>query len=105
MGDYMLQSSGNYFDVELLDLEWTGFGTPIRVPSYRRPLSAMLNPLIEAGFALERVLEPIPTERFKETAPAHYEELSRQPGFLCIRAAKTLRRAGINACAAVSDGS
>ena len=104
MGDYMLHSSGNYFDVELLDLEWTGFGTPIRVPSYRRPLSAMLNPLIEAGFALERVLEPIPTERFKEAAPAHYEELSRQPGFLCIRAAKTLRRAGINVCAAVSDG-
>lgn len=93
MADYVLHSSGNYFDVELLDLEWTGFGAPIRVPSYRRPLSAMLNPLIEAGFTLERVLEPIPRERFKEEAPKHYEVLSRRPGFLCIRAAKTIGRA------------
>jgi hypothetical protein len=58
------------------------------MPSYRRPLAALLNPLVEAGFELDRVLEPTPTERFREEAPEDYEELSRQPGFLCVRAAK-----------------
>jgi hypothetical protein len=51
-------------------------------------LSAALNPLLEAGFVLERILEPIPTEQFKQADPKGYEQLSRQPGFLCIGAAK-----------------
>jgi SAM-dependent methyltransferase len=84
----------NYFQTELVEYEWTGFGTPVRVPSYRRPLSAMINPLLEAGFALDRLLEPVPTEKFKQQAPQDYEELSRRPGFLCVRAAKPLNPIG-----------
>jgi SAM-dependent methyltransferase len=86
--EFMLHSTGSYFETELVDYEWTGFGTPVRVPSYRRPLGAVINPLLEAGFVLERILEPIPTEQFKQEAPQDYEELSRRPGFLCVRAAK-----------------
>ncbi len=78
----------NYFQTELVEYEWTGFGTSVQVPSYRRPLSAMINPLLEAGFALDRLLEPIPTEKFRQQAPQDYEELSRRPGFLCVRAVK-----------------
>jgi len=37
---------------------------------------------------LERLLEPVPTEEFRKKAPEDYEELSRRPGFLCIRARK-----------------
>lgn len=90
LADYLLQSTGNYFETEAVEFEWTGFGTPITVPSYRRPLGAVLNPLLRAGFVLERLLEPTPTERFKEEAPQYYEELSRRPGFLCVRAMKPL---------------
>ena len=86
--EFILHGAGSYFETELVDSEWTGFGTPVRVPSYRRPLGAMINPLLEAGFVLERILEPIPTERFKQEAPLYYEELSRRPGFLCARAVK-----------------
>jgi len=50
-----------------------------------------LNPLLEAGFVLERILEPIPTEQFKQADPKGYEKLSRQPGFLCIRAGSQYR--------------
>ncbi|MFQ5811951.1 MAG: class I SAM-dependent methyltransferase [Anaerolineae bacterium] len=86
--DFLLHGTENYFQTEPVDYEWTGFGTPLRVPSYRHPLNALVNPLLEAGFVLERLLEPRPTEQFRQEAPQEYEELSRQPGFLCVRARK-----------------
>ena len=88
--EFMTHHSGNYFHTELVEFEFRGFGTPVRVPSYRRPLSALVNPLIQAGFALERIIEPTPTAEFRQKDPKDYEELSRQPGFLCVRAVKRL---------------
>jgi len=87
--DYIYFKSNNYFGIELVGSEWRGF-KPVRVhvPSFRRSLGATLNPLIEAGFSLERILEPKPMDEFKEADPKHYEELSQQPCFLCIRARK-----------------
>jgi len=85
---YIYHEQGNYFETELVEYEWTGFGTPVRVPSYRRPLNEVINPLVKAGFVLERLLEPVPTEEFREAAPEEYEELRRRPGFLCVRAVK-----------------
>ena len=60
----------------------------IHMPSYRRSLEATLNPIIEAGFRLEKILEPRPTEEFKKADPEEYEKLLEQPSFLCIRARK-----------------
>ena len=88
IADFLLYTPENYFQTERVEWEWRGFGIPVRVPAYRRPLGAALNPLLEAGFVLERILEPIPTEQFKQEDPEGYEQLSRRPGFLCIRAAK-----------------
>jgi SAM-dependent methyltransferase len=79
---------GNYFEVEPVEYVWRGFGSPVAVPSFRRPLGGMINPLIEAGFVLERVLEPQPVEEFKDEDPEEYEKLMRQPGFICFRARK-----------------
>lgn len=78
----------NYFKVELVEFTWTGFGKPVRVPSYRRPMSAVINPLLNAGFILEQILEPLPTQEFFEKDPEDYEELSRSPGFMCVKAIK-----------------
>jgi len=86
--DYQLPGAYNYFETELLNYVWKGFGLPVNVPMYRRPLSAYIDPLVEAGFVLERLLEPRPTEQFKLEEPEKYEKLSKQPGFLCVRAAK-----------------
>jgi len=43
-----------------------------------------------AGFALDTLLEPQPTKDFKkdEAQAHHYDELMREPGFLCVRARK-----------------
>jgi SAM-dependent methyltransferase len=79
---------GNYFEVEAVDYEWRGFGTPVRVPYYRRPLQAMVGPLLGAGFVLEQLLEPRPVPQFGEQGPTDYRKLMRQPGFICFRARK-----------------
>ena len=85
---FLYYADGNYHEVEQVSWEWTGFGTVVTMPSYRRPLAAVFNPLIDAGFVLDRVLEPRPIEAFREADPEHYDQLMRQPGFLCIRAVK-----------------
>ena len=82
------RETSNYFNVELVEYTWRGFGKPVRVPSYRRPLSGVINPLLRAGFMLDQILEPLPTEEFKEMDPEEYEELMRSPGFMCVRAVK-----------------
>jgi ubiquinone/menaquinone biosynthesis C-methylase UbiE len=84
--DHRAQS--NYFQVEQVSYTWRGFGEPVEVPSYRRSLGEVFNPLLECGFRLDNVLEPLPTAEFKEKAPEDYEELTHQPGFMCIRAIK-----------------
>jgi SAM-dependent methyltransferase len=80
--------TGNYFQVERVEYEWRGFGPPVMVPYYRRPLGAMVNPLIGAGFVLERVLEPQPVEEFRRVDPKDFDKLMRRPGFICFRARK-----------------
>lgn len=86
--DFVLYPGGNYFETEVVGMEWTGFGEPVYVPSYRRPMAAVISPLLDAGFVLERILEPTPTEQFREADPENHEKLSRTPGFLCVRARK-----------------
>jgi len=87
--DHNYFKSSNYFETELVGGEWRGFeSVRVFMPSFRRSLSATFNPLVEAGFHLERILEPKPTDEFKKADPKHYEELSQQPCFLCIRARK-----------------
>lgn len=79
----------HYFDVEQFSMEWGGFGDPKPlITSYRRPLGAMVNPLIAAGLTLDHVLENQPTEAFKVERPERYEKLIREPGFITIRAIK-----------------
>jgi len=87
--DFTYFKSNDYFATERVSTEWRGFH-PVRVqmPSFRRSLSETLNPLIESGFCLETILEPKPTPEFKAADPRHYEELSRQPCFICFRAKK-----------------
>lgn len=87
---YRHRDEANYFEVQHLEETWRGFGCEARMPFYRRPLSAMINPLVSAGFVVEQILEPQPLEEFKAKDPKDYEKLMKQPGFICIRALKPL---------------
>jgi len=87
--DYQYYKTGNYFATETVGVEWKGFGdVRVHMPSYRRPLEEVVNPLAEAGFRLEKILEPKATEKLKQVDPKHYAELLREPCFLCLRAKK-----------------
>jgi SAM-dependent methyltransferase len=85
---FQTHSEGNYFDIEEVSYIWRGFGTIIAMPYYRRSLTQMINPLIDAGFILECMLEPRPVPEFRERDPEEYEKLMRQPGFICFRGRK-----------------
>lgn len=83
------QYAEDYFVTRQFTAEWHGFGDPpVPITSYRRPLSAMFNPLAEAGFQLERIHEARPTEGFKDRRPEEYEILMREPGFIAVLARK-----------------
>jgi ubiquinone/menaquinone biosynthesis C-methylase UbiE len=83
----------NYFQVEPVVEVWTGFGNPpATVHRFRHPLGYTISTLLDGGFTLDQVLEPVPTGEFADVLPEDYALLSRRPGFLCIRAVNgTLR--------------
>jgi SAM-dependent methyltransferase len=81
--DFNLHQPPSYFDTLLLEETWGELG-PVRF--YRRPLTAMADALAGAGFVIERILEPRPTEQFLQASPAAYAELMRFPAFLHFRA-------------------
>lgn len=77
-----------YFDTERVTfaVAWPELPHPVRIPLYRRPLAAMIQPLLAAGFVLSAILEPQPSPEFKLLEPVEYAKLMRQPGFICFRA-------------------
>jgi len=74
------EAASRYFDVERRDPEFD-----VGAELYRRPLEAMVGPLLEAGFRLDDLREPRPTEAYREAAPEEYETVDREPVFLCLR--------------------
>jgi ubiquinone/menaquinone biosynthesis C-methylase UbiE len=74
-----------YHAVERQTLRWRGFGTSVEMVSWRRPLQEVLRPPLRAGFVLDEILEPLPTEEMRRSDPRHFAELHREPGFLCLR--------------------
>jgi SAM-dependent methyltransferase len=86
--DFIVFKKENYFLTELLDDEW---GTPngkVKVQFYRRPLSKIISAVLEAGFLIEKLLEPMPTEEFKAAEPDAYKRLTQRPQFLFLKARK-----------------
>ena len=82
--DWKLFNKEDYFAVELLEDEWD-IG---KVRFYRRPLTAISQELDSAGFFIERLLEPQPTEDFRRVHPEGYERLTKNPWFLVVRGRK-----------------
>lgn len=57
------------------------------VLKYHRSFSSIINSLIQAGFVIEKVLEPVPDEATMNQFPA-YRKYCHKPDFLFIRARK-----------------
>ena len=81
--EFPLGADENYFEVERKTTDWS-----VEIPYYRRPLAAILNPVIEAGFRIDEIAEPQPTTRFEARWPERYQKESKRPVFLGVRGIK-----------------
>lgn len=77
-----------YFEIEAVSGPWSGFGERFIMNSYRRPLAEFINAPLRAGLVLDKLLEPLPTEEFRNADPRHYAELTHRPAFLMMRLRK-----------------
>lgn len=57
------------------------------VKKYHRTFSTIVNTLIEAGFTIEKMIEPLPTDELLGKYP-EYKDLFHKPDFLLIKAKK-----------------
>jgi SAM-dependent methyltransferase len=78
-----LPPGADYFEVAQEEDYWKRIG---RVLFYRRPLTAISAALADAGFGIERLVEPRPTEAFRQAKPDSYDALLRMPEFLLVLA-------------------
>jgi SAM-dependent methyltransferase len=78
-----LRGDGGYFDVRVVEETWQRGRWHVRY--WLAPLETTCAEIAEAGFVIERLVEPRPTPRGAEVDPAHYAELTEQPGFLAFR--------------------
>ena len=58
-----------------------------KVKKYHRTFSTIINTLIEAGFQIEKLMEPVPTTEMLVAYP-EYEDLLHKPDFLLVKAKK-----------------
>lgn len=86
--DYMYFDVDDYFEVKLLEDEWNTNGKKINVEFYRRPLHKIISPVVNNGFVIEDICEPMPTEEFKRNAPETYERLKKKPQFIFVKGKK-----------------
>lgn len=89
--DFTEFNKDNYFLTELLDDEWETNKGKVKVQFYRRPLSEIITPVIDAGFTIEKLLEPMPIEQFKIEQPEAYDRLTQKPQFIFFRTRKLIR--------------
>jgi SAM-dependent methyltransferase len=75
-----------YLQAHLIEEKWGWLGEMMRY--YQRPLRDLTEPLADAGFVIERICEPTPSEAFKARDPKGYDQLCRVPAFIFVRARK-----------------
>jgi ubiquinone/menaquinone biosynthesis C-methylase UbiE len=80
--------SKNYFELEKLTQIWNTVNKPTEVTFYRRPLSDLLNPLIDSNFIIEKISEGLPSKEIKIKSERQFEKLTTRPQFLFVRVKK-----------------
>lgn len=85
-----LRHGGNYFEHRVIEEVWSkGW----RVRYWLTPLQQICEELFEAGFLIERLLEPRPQAAMAYLDPSAHHRLSREPtGFLLVRAVRRQAR-------------
>jgi SAM-dependent methyltransferase len=89
LGCYLWFKPDSAFGVQYVETTWDSFGgEPVVIPDYYRSFEEIINPLLDAGFNLRRVVETRPIEALKEKNLKLYEKYNRIPTFMCLEAVK-----------------
>lgn len=87
----LLDENGNKLHLNLADYGVEGERESVwfvdNVKKYHRTFSTIINTLIGAGFTIEKMIEPLPTDELLEKYP-DYKDLFHKPDFLLIKANK-----------------
>ena len=80
-----MHHGGSYFDVAKIDETWSrGWN----VHYWRMPLTQVVAEFADAGFVIERLVEPRPVPEMAEQYPDYDEELQTTPAFIAFRLVK-----------------
>ncbi len=80
-----LRLGGSYFTTEKLDEVWSrGW----HVHYWRQPLTRTCDEFAQAGFLIERLVEPQPAPEMAARYPDDHAKLTREPGFIDFRLRK-----------------
>jgi hypothetical protein len=84
--DDWLRHGGDYFGVEPVVDHWSSLDTTF--PTWRMPLTQLCGELTDAGFLIERLVEPRPLMSARRLDPDEHHRLNTRPGFLALRLRK-----------------
>ena len=59
-----------------------------KVEFYRRSLTEIVDSVVQTGFVIDRIVEPVPTKEFKAERPDSWKRLMNRPEFLIVLAHK-----------------
>ncbi len=75
----------NYYKKQQITDTWENVG---KVSYYHHTLAELVTSLIDAGFSIEKWLEPQPLKEMQKAAPEMYEKITKNPWILFIRVVK-----------------
>jgi len=78
-------AGGSYFTDEMIDETWNS-GWKVRFR--RAPLAAWSASFLEAGFLVERLIEPLPAESMKADHPDLHDRFTAEPFFIIFQLVK-----------------
>ena len=89
-GPRLPSQQGGYFDTELVTETWRKADVEVSQQFWRRPLSAIADAFADAGFVIDRIAEPQPSQEALERYPSELAGIVGMPTFIVYR----LRLAG-----------
>jgi ubiquinone/menaquinone biosynthesis C-methylase UbiE len=86
--DVWKRHGGSYFATELVQDTWNRSSQTVQMPYWRVSLTTLCDEFSQAGFLIDRLLEPQPEPAAAEVDPKTYRELMEQPAFIAFRLRK-----------------
>jgi SAM-dependent methyltransferase len=80
-----LRHGGDYFEARVVEEVWTGVPSTWHMRFWIAPLEQTFAEITDAGFVVERLVEPRPVPAAEALDAERYARFSTRPGFLAVR--------------------